>query len=473
MGRPAKGSVQRRGNLFVARISLPDGRRPWIELPADIQTEDAARAMAAELSIAARKRAVQQQTKPVGETLAAYVLRWLAPRYARKMTSARVSASYLRIHVLPQLGSKPIDTITTDDLEDVVSALDAKVRDDELSWKAATNIWGNVTKLFDDAHRAKDRALRVIDHNPCTGIRGPDRGEQKSKVYLYPSEFDALVRCEGVPLYRRQLYALAIYTYLRPSELEALEWDDVDLQHGTIHAHQTVDGEYGGTKELKTKSARVLPIEPALLPLMHSLHAQRTGPRVIEHMPPDSKLATTLRADLERAGITRAALLTETSTRRHLRFYDLRATGITWCAVRGDDPIKLQRRAGHSSLSTTQVYIREAENLASSFGTVFPALNSTIESSRYRPEVPAPNAQGVDSIAEPASGGGRIRKYGARRNALPSARNVSGERDDHHESQLNTKALDDSWTIRQRHAEAATFATLERWQLAWIDRQAN
>lgn len=46
-----------------------------------------------------------------------------------------------------------------------------------------------------------------------------------------------------------------------------------------------------------------------------------------------------------------------------ITFHDLRATGITWMAVRGDDPLKIKQRAGHASLSTTEGYIRLAEEL--------------------------------------------------------------------------------------------------------------
>jgi hypothetical protein len=37
-----------------------------------------------------------------------------------------------------------------------------------------------------------------------------------------------------------------------------------------------------------------------------------------------------------------------------------RAMGITWMAVRGEDPLKIKQRAGHSSLETSEGYVREA-----------------------------------------------------------------------------------------------------------------
>lgn len=77
---------------------------------------------------------------------------------------------------------------------------------------------------------------------------------------------------------------------------------------------------------------------------------------------------------------TRAALHVgaKDQTRKRIGWHDLRATGITWRAVRGDDPLKIQRAAGHTELSTTQGYIRTAEDVregvGEGFGEVFPPL---------------------------------------------------------------------------------------------------
>jgi hypothetical protein len=76
---------------------------------------------------------------------------------------------------------------------------------------------------------------------------------------------------------------------------------------------------------------------------------------------------------LRRAKIDRPELFADDATRQALRFHDLRATGITWRAVRGDPGEQIKRRAGHTD-ATTERYIREAEVLREGFGEVFPAL---------------------------------------------------------------------------------------------------
>src|SRR5579871_2458730 len=60
--------------------------------------------------------------------------------------------------------------------------------------------------------------------------------------------------------------------------------------------------------------------------------------------------------------------------RKAITLHDLRGRGITWCAVRGDDPLKIMQRAGHEHFETTKGYLREAENLADGFDQVFPSL---------------------------------------------------------------------------------------------------
>jgi hypothetical protein len=57
-----------------------------------------------------------------------------------------------------------------------------------------------------------------------------------------------------------------------------------------------------------------------------------------------------------------------------MTWHDLRATGATWVAVRGDDPLKIMQRCGHRDFSATLRYVREAEAVREGFGEPFPAL---------------------------------------------------------------------------------------------------
>ncbi len=245
--------------------------------------------------------------------------------------------------------------------------------------------------MFDDACRSKTLALRVLTENPCVGIRGPDEGVKKSKSYVYPTEFARLVACPRVPIRWRRLFTVAIYTYTRAAELEALEKEDVDLDALTIHIHRAIDrSEDGEVKETKTNNPRRIPIEEPLVPLVRLLMAETTGRRLVD-MPPACDLSPRLRQYLEWAGVTRAELFAGDKTRKAITFHDLRATGITWMAIRGDEPLKIMQRAGHTEFKTTQGYIRAAEELGHAIGPadVFPPLPVPVFSAGFSSEGPA------------------------------------------------------------------------------------
>ncbi len=75
--------------------------------------------------------------------------------------------------------------------------------------------------------------------------------------------------CEDVPLDWRQLYAVACYLYLRPGELRALLWTDVDFDAGVIHVTKAYDEDSQATKPPKTRNGvRDVPIPAALVPLL-------------------------------------------------------------------------------------------------------------------------------------------------------------------------------------------------------------
>jgi integrase len=303
--------------------------------------------------------------------------------------------------------------VTRAEIEGLVEALDRKVRQGELGWKTAGNLWGLVTKLFDDARRSKRRDLRVREDDPTEGVRGPDRGPSRARNYLYPSEFSALIGCRGVEPAFRRLYAVAVFTYARAGELLALTWEDVDLEHGVIHIAKAVDRDTGKVKSTKTGATRRIPVEAGLLPLLRRMRARHeaVGGKASDRclwLPGAEERAVRLREHLERAGVTRPGLFRNDGRQRHVTFHDLRATGITWMAVRGDDPLRIKQRAGHSAFTTTEGYIREAENLSAGFGQVFPELPGSLTGARRRTVGVGPDRGVVPSELEVVAVRGRL-----------------------------------------------------------------
>ena len=297
---------------------------------------------------------------------------WITARQARGITSTRDNDSHYRHHIRPVL-TKHVRDWTPADLRALVASLDEKIASGLLTHKSAGNIWGTATKMAKDAARSKVATLRVRDDNPAAGVEGPDSGTSREKQFLYPSEFLRLMACERVALRWRRAIALAVYLFPRAGELRALQWTDVDLEHGTIHIHEAFERRSRTVKSTKTKRGRRFAFEPAILPLLEAMHAETGGEGLVCPLP--NRMADRLRGWLARAGVTRRELLDENSTTtKPLGFHDLRATGLTWMAVRGDEPLKIMQRAGHEDFQTTQIYIRTAEMVRQGFGDVFPPL---------------------------------------------------------------------------------------------------
>jgi len=141
--------------------------------------------------------------------VAQYAERWCAWREGGGLGCVQDDRILLEHHALPIIGKLDVRAVKRDDLKRLVSELDARARagfrlDAEgnrrrFGHKTALNVWSVVRALFRDAQKAKAVDLCIREDNPAEGMAGPDAGAKKAKAYLWPSEFDALVRCDRIP----------------------------------------------------------------------------------------------------------------------------------------------------------------------------------------------------------------------------------------------------------------------------------
>ena len=313
---------------------------------------------------------------------------------SRGLATVREMRGRMSKWVFPEFEHTDMRDLSREHIEAVVAKLDRVVAAfmahgpgaGRLSPSTAANVWGDLVHALDEAVRAKDAGLRVLDVNPARDVRGPDGGEDRQGQILYSDEVLALLRGDaidpaklGVPLYRRIVYAMALYTKARSSELEALTAADVDLSHGTISISKQADRatkKRVGTKATKTKRVRVVDIEPNVHALVEWLteNPQGKGGRLLR-MPMPEDRAELLRKDLRTVGVTREALHIECNPReRAIVFHDLRDTGLTHMAVRGDSPVVIQWAGGHTDFKTTQGYIARGQVEARRIGAPLPPL---------------------------------------------------------------------------------------------------
>jgi integrase len=172
---------------------------------------------------------------------------------------------------------------------------------------------------------------------------------------------------------------VACYLYLRPGELRALLWTDVDFEAAVVHVTKAYDEDSKTVKPPKTRNGvRDVPIPGALVPLLKVMHdrAADEGAAVLPLMSERSENLRSIwmRRHFTVAKVSRARLTEVSATTMKINFRSWRDTGITWLALAGIDVAKMQRRAGHDTISTTLGYVKMAEDLTGSIGEPFPAL---------------------------------------------------------------------------------------------------
>jgi integrase len=253
-----------------------DGSRSeWLPLPGNISLDDRTAAEAQAARMAPKVKAASANDGK-GETCDDYFDRLAKAREAEGIKSVAKDRYTWRKWISPRIGKRPIVEVTRDEIEDVRNALDAAVRKyikteraEGISGKTAEIVWSILRTTFKAAFSARDRTLRLRDDDPSAGHKPPVASPDRAKTFLYPVEVLKLLACKDVPREWREAYAVAVYTYVRPEELEALTWEDVDFTAHTVSVNKATDGRTHKPKPIpKTDAAvRDVPIEPALMPL--------------------------------------------------------------------------------------------------------------------------------------------------------------------------------------------------------------
>ena len=369
-----------------ARIGLEIGRA-WVDVSDDARYDERkARREADEMqarenrehAIFLGRQAAKRKVEPTDstdETASAWMDRFTKARSGLKAAAKNQRMWQRWIH--PIVGDKPMVQLTSDDVEDVRDRLDAALASGQIMGATARNVWSVMTSACRAATTSKVRNLRVLKSNPAKDVDPPERGKARVKTYLFPIEVDQLLACPAVPVRMRQLYAFAAYTGLRPGELAAVTWNDVDFDARFVRVQRSWDWHTRTMGPPKYDSFRNVPIPETLVAMLEAMKGEPG-----EYVAGDYKDAwgkneapERLRRHLALAGVNRPRLTERTAATLPINFRSFRETNLTHLALAGVDALKIQRRAGHRGFSQTSSYLKEAEDLSGGkIGTPFSAL---------------------------------------------------------------------------------------------------
>lgn len=213
----------------------------------------------------------------------------------------------------------------------------------------------------------------LIVRNPAVGIRV--RCAEANQGILNKNEIEILLR-EAKRTEHRFFphWTLALLTGMRSGELYSLRWTDIDLVTGKINISKAWT-KYNGEGPTKTAKNRIYPISSECrkfleeLKLKYSKDSEFVLPRLWEW--DQGEQAKILKNFCQEIGIT------------PVKFHDLRATFITQMLNNGVPLSKVMAIVGHSSLKTTQGYLRlsgkDVEGATESLNIEVPLLEENLD----------------------------------------------------------------------------------------------
>ena len=280
-------------------------------------------------------------------TTGEYLTRWLSDS-VHGTVQGSTYRSYGRVvdgHLVPGVGRVKLAKLRPDHIRRLYrSMLDA----------------GKATRTVQYAHTLLKRALAqavmdgLIPRNAAEAVRPPKLKRDEIQP-LNADQVRALLDASDER--SRALYTVAVRTGMRPGEILALRWSDVDLEAGTVQINRALsEGEFSTPKT--PRSRRRISLSPATVAALKAHRKRQLEERIAkaglweDHglVFPSSVGTPKSQRNLNREfkNAAKRAGLPD-----HFKLYDLRHTCATLLLARNVHPKYVQELLGHASIAQT------------------------------------------------------------------------------------------------------------------------
>ena len=265
----------------------------------------------------------------------------------------KTSQGFLSNHIKPQIGSIPLDKLTTIHIQRFYNNLQKsgrvqrknfpELKDKSLSPRVVRGVHTLLRNCLEQAV-----AERLILSNPAQGCKLPQL--EKKEMKILPQEKIGMYLAEAE---RRGLLAafyLELTTDLRRGELLALQWADLDTESKTLSVTKQVNrinGELVVSPPKTRNSVRTLAVPQQAVDLLITEHKKHSRN---PYLFPSPKTGTMYDPDAFRR--THDKILKAIGAER-IRFHDLRHTFATLSLKSGVDVKTLSGALGHYSAGFT------------------------------------------------------------------------------------------------------------------------
>lgn len=261
----------------------------------------------------------------------------------------------LNVYWMPHLATTPIDKITSMKLRQIIT---------ETEWKSTTTKRSAIQRLGAILRSAVRDEL--IPRNPVDSIELPRKTKKQVDPFTQEEADQIIGWLYGNLKWQSLIYApyfeFAFFSGMRPSEIAALRWDEVDVENRTAHVCRVVAS---GKVEERTKTGR----SRMVLLNARALHAIEQARQIAAHRARRNLAFPESRYVFPPSKI--AEHITETSTTdRYFKMalanlgirdrpqYNARHTYATMCLMSGMNPAFIAGQLGHSVQMLLSTYAR-------------------------------------------------------------------------------------------------------------------
>ena len=332
---------------FQARWYDADGTRPG-EHAKTFPTRDAAEDHLRAIRRAKRDgRYRPPSAMTVSDLVAEYVDRAASRISERTVLTYRARA---RRMIDPTIGRRALDGLAPLDVQRWIDALGRQ-------GFAPSTVHAAVAVLMGALREAA--LLGITDRHLGQGVRRPALGRPTATVWTEAEARRVLAAVRDDPIYGA-LYHLALATGMRPGELRALKWADVDLDAGVVTVRRTISKGADGSEVIadrtKSKRPRAVAVAPPIAERLRWHKARQAERRLASDRWRDAGVVFDggdghwiwqgpwqrwHRAMCARVGVP------------VIRCHDLRHTSATLELATGTHPRVVSERLGHSTVTMT------------------------------------------------------------------------------------------------------------------------